>query len=166
MVGPSKPTIYFRQTSLSSFLEQEAELQEIDLYYDYERQPEPDFEFCGRSGSGSGSGPAETDEPPYVPIVPGLGSLSIEEQQGLNRLLRFEARLRRRAKILLEDLYYSPTEEDLRHVVDTFLLDRYIENYADFMFAFIREGSPLFMEFLNEWDTYLVYAGNLLINVI
>nr|YP_010352621.1 hypothetical protein MFQ53_mgp04 [Bidens parviflora]UIR98974.1 hypothetical protein [Bidens parviflora] len=117
-------------------------------------------------GLGLGPRPAEAEEAPFVPIVPGLGTLSIEEQRALERLLRFETRLRRRARILLEGLSFSPTEEDLRHVVDTFLMDREVGNFANFMLDFIRADSPLFMEFLNEWETYLVYLGNLVENVL
>ena len=110
--------------------------------------------------------PSESPEQPYQPLVPLVGSLSREEEQGIERLIQFENQLLRNTTLILESLKYSPKADDIKNVIETFLIDITTDNYDRILLNMLDTDSPLFQHFLNDWDSYLIATGSLVQNVL
>jgi len=99
--------------------------------------------------------PAEPPEEPYQPLFPLVGSLSVEEQRAVDRLVRLENQLIRSATHMLRSLNYAPQPEAIKTVVEAFILDINSDDYEGLRLAFINVNSPLFQEFLDSWEDFL-----------
>ncbi|KAH0662707.1 hypothetical protein KY284_027638 [Solanum tuberosum] len=88
------------------------------------------------------------------PLVP-LGTLSLEEQRAVDELVRLEGRLIRTARCVLESLGYSPQPGDIKTFVQIFIVDIDSSDYDDLVLALIDEKSPIFLQFLEEWEIFL-----------
>ncbi|WMV18845.1 hypothetical protein MTR67_012230 [Solanum verrucosum] len=114
--------------------------------------------------------PAELESyQPLFPQVP-LGTLSLEEQRAVDKLVRLEGRLIWTARCVLESLGYSPQSGDIKFFVQIFIVDIDSSDYDDLVLALIDENSPIFLQSLEECKLFLAdnntLAKNLGINKI
>ena len=110
--------------------------------------------------------PSDSEEP-YQPLFPLVGSLSVEEQREVDRFVRFEKRLVRSATCMLKSLDYCPQADDVKNVVQSFLLEiDSIRSYEEFILSFIDPTSSTFINFLDFWEGYLADIGSLVQNVL
>jgi len=96
------------------------------------------------------------DETPWVPTVPIVGSLSMEEQGEIARLVSFEKRMVRSAIYMLRSLEYTPRVEDVKSVVSSFILDMESDQFQEILLGFINPESEVFQAFLEDWEEYLM----------
>jgi hypothetical protein len=108
----------------------------------------------------------EPPEEPYQPLVPGVGSLSVEEQRAIDRFVRQQNRLVRCATHMLRSLDYSPQVGDVQNVVETFILEIDSFHYEEIFLALIDRDSPQFIHFLELWEEYLAVTDSLVQNVL
>ena len=98
--------------------------------------------------------PAELPREPYIPLFPLVGSLSSEEQRAVARLVRLENGLIRTATHVLESLGFSPQPDDVKNVVQTFILDLDSDSYEGLRLALMDISSPVLMSFIEAWENY------------
>lgn len=62
----------------------------------------------------------------------------------------------RKAALMLNSLDYNPDEIDVRAVVSAFIenVDVDPERFESVLFGIIDPNSPVFIEFLNDWEDY------------
>lgn len=101
--------------------------------------------------------PAEPpqEDKPWVPLAPLVGSLSIEEQKEIARLVSFEKSLIRKSTYMLQTLKYTPNPEDVKNVVSSFVLDMDSAKFDEIMLAITNLKSPVFQAFLEAWEDYI-----------
>ncbi|YP_173375.1 hypothetical protein NitaMp165 (mitochondrion) [Nicotiana tabacum] len=109
--------------------------------------------------------PEEPPEEPYQPLIPGGGSLSVEEQRAIDRFVRQQNRLVRCATHMLRSLDYSPQPEDVKNVVETFILEIDSFHYSEIYLALIDRDSPQFLHFLELWEEHLTVTDSLVQNI-
>lgn len=100
------------------------------------------------------------EDKPWVPLGPLVGSLSIEEQREIARLVSFENQMIRSALYMLRSLKYTPREEDVKSVVSSFILDMDSDHFGDILLAFINPEGEVFQAFLEAWEEYLMSMYN------
>ncbi|OIT08781.1 hypothetical protein A4A49_54634 [Nicotiana attenuata] len=104
-------------------------------------------------------------EEPYQPLVPVVGSLSVEEQRSIDQFVRQQKQLVRCATHMLRSLDYSPQVEDVKNVVETFILEIDSFHYEELFLAMIDRNSPQFLHFLALWEEYLTVTDSLVQNL-
>lgn len=71
-----------------------------------------------------------------------------------NHLVSFERQMIRKAALMLKSLDYNPDEIDVRAVVSAFIENVDPERFESVLLGIIDPNSPVFIEFLNDWEDY------------
>jgi len=80
--------------------------------------------------------------------------MSIEEIKMCNPQVSFASQMRRKATLMLKSLDYNPDEIDVRAVVSAFIENVGPERFESVLLGIIDPNSPVFIEFLNDWEDY------------
>lgn len=71
-----------------------------------------------------------------------------------NHLVSFERQMSWKAALMRQSLDYNPDEIDVRAVLSAFIENVDAERFESVLLGIIDPNSPVFIEFLNDWEDY------------